>query len=280
VLLAIDLFPEAHILCYAGVTRDDAKKLVQDAMFPRGPSGAKHTKLFVGGSDVEEANHIVEVARKAMFSPFQLAVIVDPRGAHTTASAAVAKTLSMSRKVRLGDLKGRKVAILAGTGPVGEIAARLYAGEGAEVIVTSRTADRAVRLAEAVNREFKVQAVKGLRAGEQYEVRKAVSEAEIVLCAGAAGAQLLKLSTLKECPTCKVVADVNAIPPLGMEGLESTDDSKELLPGVIGTGAIAIGILKNSVEAELFRRAMASASGIFDYKVAYDIAKGMVLSKA
>lgn len=279
ILLAMDLYPEAEILYYSNVTSEDAKKLVQDAMFPRGPSGAKHTKLFIGGYNVEEANDIIDVAKKAMFPPFQLAMVVDPRGAHTTASAAVAKTLALLKKRNLGELKGKKVTVLAATGPVGEIITKIYVNEAAQVTVTSRTLEKAQRLAQSVNSELKVQAVKGARASNPEEVGEAISGAEIVVCAGAAGAVLLPLRTIKECASCKVVADINAIPPLGVEGLEATADAKEFSPDVFGSGALAIGTLKNSVEAELLRRAMDSASGIFDYKIAYEIAKKMVLEK-
>jgi len=95
ILTAIDLYPEAQILHYSDVNVRDAKRIIQDAMFPRGPGGAKHTKIFIGGQDVEKALGILEVAKSSMFPPFELAVIVDPRGAYTTASAAVAKTLAL-----------------------------------------------------------------------------------------------------------------------------------------------------------------------------------------
>ena len=94
-LIAIDLYPEAQILNYSNVEISDAKRIIQDAMFPRGPEGAKHTKVFIGGQDVEKALGILEVVQKSMFPPFELSVIIDPRGAYTTASAAVAKTLKL-----------------------------------------------------------------------------------------------------------------------------------------------------------------------------------------
>ena len=92
-LIAIDLFPEAQILHYSDVSLRDAKRIIQDAMFPRGPAGVKNTKIFIGGQDVEKALGILDVAKKSLFPPFELSVIIDPRGAYTTASAAVAKML-------------------------------------------------------------------------------------------------------------------------------------------------------------------------------------------
>jgi methylene-tetrahydromethanopterin dehydrogenase len=88
------------------------------------------------------------------------------------------------------------------------------------------------------------------------------------------------LNILKEHgKNCKIVADVNAIPPLGVEGLEFGAEGKEILPRIFGIGALAIGKLKNAVEVELIRRAMEEPKGIFDYKAAYDIAKKRALEK-
>ena len=115
ILTAVDLFPDAQILTYSNVAPEDSKRIIQDSMFPRGPDGAKQTKLFIGGQDVEKAIQILEIAKKSMFPPFELAVIVDPRGAYTTASAAVAKTLLTSIEKGLGDFKGKTVTVLAGT---------------------------------------------------------------------------------------------------------------------------------------------------------------------
>lgn len=280
ILTAVDLFPEAQILAYSNVEPADSKRIIQDAMFPRGPDGAKQTKLFIGGYDVEKAMEILEIARKSMFPPFELAVIIDPRGAYTTASAAVAKTLSTLMEKGLGDFKGKSVTVLAGTGPVGQIASRLYAAEGANVVVTSRDLARSTSIANKINKEIGGERACGLQAPTPNEMGNAIKGSQIVLAAGAAGVALLPLSVLKEHgKECRVVADINAVPPLGVEGLKSTDENVEVLPRVWGIGALSIGTFKNKVEAQVFKRATESPKGIFDYKIAYEIAKSIVLAK-
>lgn len=280
ILTVIDIFPDAKILKYENVTAEDAEKIVYDVMFPRGPEGAKHTKLFISGSDFKRANEILEKAKKCMFPPFELSIITDPKGAYTTASAAVAKTLELSLERRYGDLENKTVAVLAGTGPVGQTAARLYAVEKANVIVTSRELHRASSVATKINEELEDERVRGVEAQTSEEIGKAIEKAEIILSAGAAGVQLLPSDVLKECGrNCKIVADVNAIPPLGVEGLKSEAEGEEILPNIFGIGALAIGKLKNKVEAELIKRAAEESKGIFDYKVAYEIAKKIILGK-
>ncbi len=276
ILIAIDLFPEAQILSYSDVDLRDAKRIIQDAMFPRGPGGAKHTKIFIGGQDVEKALEILDVAKKSMFPPFELSVIIDPRGAYTTASAAVAKTLKLFKEKGFGDFKGKNATILAGTGPVGQVAARLYAMEGSKVVLTSRKQDRATAVANKINEELGTLQVCGVQAAAPDETGEAIKEADVILAAGAAGIQLLPLSVLRDYgKQCKVVGDINAVPPLGIEGLKSTHENKEFLPGKFGIGALAIGPLKIQIEAELFKRAVESPKGILDYKSAYEIAKSI-----
>ncbi|MEM0007141.1 MAG: methylene-tetrahydromethanopterin dehydrogenase N-terminal domain-containing protein [Candidatus Bathyarchaeia archaeon] len=280
ILATIDVLPEAAILKYENVTVEDAERLVYDAMFPRGPEGTKHTKIFINGRNFELTNEILERIKKCMFPPFELSVVIDPRGAYTTASAAVAKTLEASMVKGFGSLEGKKVTVLAGTGPVGQTAARLYASEKAKVIVTSRDLKRSTAVAEKINEEFKEERAKGVEAKTPEEIGAAIKDAEIVLAAGAAGIQLLPLNTLKEYgKNCKIVADINAIPPLGVEGLKPTWDMKEIIPNVFGIGALAIGVLKSVIEAKMIKMAAEEPKGIFDYKIAYQIAKEAVTKK-
>jgi methylenetetrahydrofolate/methylenetetrahydromethanopterin dehydrogenase (NADP+) len=272
-LVAIDLYPDAQIINYSNVEVSDAKRLIQDAMFPRGPEGAKHTKVFIGGQDVDKALEILKVVKKSMFPPFQLSVIVDPRGSNTTASAAVAKTMKLFEE-KFGDFKGKTAAILAGTGPVGVVAARLYASEGGNVVLTSRKLDRATAAADKINEELGTKQVCGAKAGTPEEIGEAIKDADIVLACGAAGIQLLPLSVLEKYgQKVKVLGDINAVPPLGIEGLKATHKGKEFTPGKFGIGALAIGPLKIQVEGEMFKQAVESPSGIVSYKVAYELAK-------
>jgi hypothetical protein len=280
ILSTIDVLPDAAVLKYENVTAEDAEKIIQDAMFPRGPEGAKHTKIFINGHDFKRANDILEKVKHSMFPPFELAIMIDPRGAYTTAAAAVAKTLSLSVEKGLGGLEKKTVAILAGTGPVGQTAARLYASEKTDVILTSRSLQKAASLATKINEECGEEKVRGVEAQTAEEIGKAIEKTEIILSAGAAGTNLLPLNVLKEHGRkCRIVADINAIPPLGVEGLDSNSDGKEILPYVFGIGALSIGKMKNRIEVELIKRVAEESRGVFDYKTGYEIAKKLTLEK-
>ena len=105
-LVAIDAFPDSMIFKYENVTAEDAPKIVFDLLFPRGPEGAKHTKVFINGSNFEMVEKVVEATQKAMKSaPWGNSIIVDPRGGYSTAAAAVAKTFGAAMEKSLGSLE-------------------------------------------------------------------------------------------------------------------------------------------------------------------------------
>ena len=278
-LVAIDAFPDSMIFKYENVTGEDAPKIVFDLLFPRGPEGAKHTKVFINGSNFEEVEKVVQATQKAMKSaPWGNSIIVDPRGGYSTAAAAVAKTFGASMEKGLGTLEGKKVTVLAGTGPVGQTAARIYAAEKADVTISSRSLAKGQAVADKINAECGATRVKVVEVSKPEQTESAVKDAEIILAAGAGGIQLLSAADIDQASKCKIVGDINAIKPLGVEGLGSNDD-KEMKPGVWGIGALAIGKLKIKTEMEMIKRATTEPSGLFDYAIAYTIAKDQILKK-
>ncbi len=279
-LVAIDAFPDSMIFKYENVTGEDAAKIVYDTLFPRGPMGAAHTKIFINGSNFEMVEKVVEATQNSMASaPWGNSIIVDPRGAYSTAAGAVAKTLGLSLEKSFRPLEGKSVTVLAGTGPVGQTAARIYASEKANVTITSRTLAKGQAVADKINKEVGTTRVKVVEVNKPEQTAEAVKDAEIILAAGAGGIQLLSAIDLKGAKRCKIVADINAIKPLGVEGLGSNDDGKELSPGVFGIGALAIGKLKIKIETDMIKRAAEAPQGLFDYSIAYDIGKTQIMKK-
>ncbi len=280
-LVALDSFPDSTLIKYENVTGEDAAKIVFDALFPRGPEGAKHTKIFINGSNFDMVNEVVAATQKCMSSaPWGNSIIVDPRGGYSTAAGAVAKTLGVSLEKGFGTLEGKNVTVLAGTGPVGQTAARIYASEKANVIITSRSLAKGQAVADKINKEVGAEAVKAVEISIPQQLGLALEFADIILAAGAGGIQLLSANDMNAyAKNCKIVADINAIKPLGVEGLDSNDDGKELKPGLYGIGALAIGKLKIKIETEMIKRATAEPSGLFDYSIAYQIGKANILKK-
>ncbi len=214
-LVAVDCFPDSMIFKFENVTGEDAPKIVFDLLFPRGPLGAAHTKIFINGSNFEEVEKVVAATQKAMKSaPWGNSIIVDPRGGYSTAAAAVAKTFGAAKEKGLGDLEGKKVTVLAGTGPVGQTAARIYAAEKADVTITSRSLAKGQVVADKINAEVGSQRVKVVEVSKPEQTAAAVKDSEIILSAGAGGVQLLSKADIDAAPNCKIVGDINAIKPL------------------------------------------------------------------
>jgi methylene-tetrahydromethanopterin dehydrogenase len=256
------------VVPYANVTEETGTLLIQDIIFSRGPKGAKFTALFIGGNDVDLAETIRAAVTKSMFPPFQVSVMIDPKGAYTTAAALVAKV-----EKALGGLSGRKAAILGGTGPVGRVAASLCAKNGCEVIVGSRSREAADRLAKGIAEKAGGK-IAGAQMGTDDEKVPILKGVDVILATAKAGVEILSRSALGALPTGKVVADVNAVPPSGVAGLKPEDDLKEIAPGIRGIGALATGVLKYEVEMEMLETIRTSKEFIvLDDGSAMDIAR-------
>lgn len=239
-----------HLIPYGGIESEDVQSLVYGAMFTRGPKDLKHSAVFVGGSDVSRGEAIFKAVKNAFFGPISVSVMLDSNGCNTTAAAAVAKILSK------GDVTGKTVAILSGTGPVGMRAAAMLAKEGAKVTLTSRTMEKAELACHAIGERFGVTVNPG-KASNVDENVPYVQSAYGVLCTGAAGILLVEDALWKNVPDLKVLADVNAVPPLGIEGIDPNWDGKEIdgktLFGAIGIGGLKMKVHKACVE-KLFQR--------------------------
>jgi hypothetical protein len=252
---------------YANVTPENVGALVDGTIFTRGGKDKQNTAIFIGGGNMEKGEALLEAVKKRFFGPFRVSVMLDSNGSNTTAAAGVA-LLAKAKK-----LKGKKAVVLAGTGPVGMRAAAFLAQEGADVTITSRTKDRAEAAAKALENRFGVK-VKGIAAADDKARAEAVKDANIVYAAGAIGAQLLPASAWKDNPNIQLLADVNAQPPLGIEGIEATDKGKDY-GGKLAFGALGIGGLKLKLHRGSIKRLFESSDGVLDAEEIYALAKEM-----
>jgi hypothetical protein len=196
-----------------------------------------------------------------------VSIMLDSNGSNTTAAAGVA-LLAKGRS-----LKGKKAVVLGGTGPVGMRAAGFLGMEGCDVTITSRTKERADAAAEVIGKRFGIE-VKGVAGGTDEERAEACKDANIVYAAGAIGVQLLPKAAWLDNPNVEMVADVNAQPPLGIEGIEATDKGKEY-NGKLAFGALGIGGLKLKLHRACIGKLFDSSEGVFDAEEIYALAKEM-----
>ncbi len=265
------------VVTYGDVSVDDVRSLVMDAMFPRGPKGIGDTTLFIGGKDVAKCEEMLKVAKKTMFPPFEISVIFDPAGSCTTSAALVAKVAYTVKERLGGTLSGRKITVLAGAGNVGSRAAHLFAKEGADVVIADLANDVAKKVASEVNEKVglgKVSVFELERSDDS--VYEACKNSEIVVSTAPPGVRTLSKDVLGKLSGCKLVADINAVPPEGIEGMKATADGDEIASGVFSVGPLSIGVVKLQVELKLVEEAVSSQKGIFGYEEAYELAKKVV----
>ena len=254
-----------EVLSYGGVTATDVAPLVHGAIFTRGLPDLRHTAVWVGGADVSAAEALFTAVQKTFFGPFRVSAMMDANGCNTTAAAAVARLAGVAK------LDGARAVVLGGTGPVGLRAAALLARESAIVTLCSRSRERARAACEHLKARFAVD-VSPCEAWDEEGVTRALEGADVCLSAGAAGIQFLPRAVWVPHPRLRALADVNAVPPLGIGGIEATDKGVER-EGKRVFGALGIGSLKMKVHracvAQLFER----NDAVIDLENIYGVAR-------
>jgi len=259
-----------ELFAYGGVKPEQVRDLVHGAIFTRGPKDLKRTAIFVGGSNVQASEAIFNQLLPAMVPQFGLrvSVMLDPNGSNTTAAAAVR---SVTKQM---DVKGKKILLLAGTGPVGQRCAFLLAGLGAIVIISSRTREKAdAVLQEVAKRGVDKALLHAMQVANHAELEKALEGCEVVISTGAAGVCLLPAEVRRKFVGLKAVVDLNAVPPMGIEGVEVMDKGT-MRDGVICFGAIGVGDLKMKVHRASISKLFERNDYVLDAREIYEIALG------
>jgi len=242
------------VVPYTNVELEQVAALTQDTIFSRGPKGVKRTGIFIGGRDNGLAADMLDAAKRAMVPPFEVSMFVDPSGAFTTAAGMVAAVEKHLKKAHATDLNGKTVMIFGGSGPVGAAAAVLASQAGAKVGIVGREESSRARLtAEDCNRRYGTQ-VEPVEANTEALKLAMMQRADVVLATARAGHRVVTRELLAAAPRLLVAADVNAVPPAGIEGVGPMDDGAPLAAGsrkAVGIGALAIGNIKYQTQRGL-----------------------------
>ena len=254
-----------EVMSYGGVTEADVRDLVHGAIFTRGPKDLNHTAIFIGGTDMAAGERLLAAVRKTFFGPMRVSVMLDSNGSNTTAVAAVARMATV-----VGDLAGKRAVVTAGTGPVGMRAAGLLAKAGAEVTLTSRRAVEPAFL-EALTSRFGG-TVRAVVLADAAEAAAVLEGAEVIVSAGPAGVCLIPKAAWAGRPGLRAVADLNAVPPMGVEGVEVQDSAVER-EGAKVYGALGVGSLKMKVHKACIARLFERNDLVLDAETIADVAK-------
>ena len=260
---------------YTNVSLDEVEGLVQDAMFSRSPRDATRTGVFIGGKDALVALDMLDAAGKALFKPFEISLFADPAGSFTTAAAMIAVVEKALKEKKDRALRGVAMSVFGATGVVGTASAVIAALEGASVTLAARdTSDRTARHAADVNRRFGVNLA--VADGSTTETKAAILAAtEVVLCAAKAGVRVIDATEIASAQKLLIAADVNAVPPSGIEGVDAQANGTPLGEhGALGIGALAIGNVKYRTESGLFKQMTEAKAPLrLDFRQAFDLAR-------
>ena len=260
------------IMSYGGVTEGDVRDLIHGCIFTRGAKDLHNTAVWIGGNNMSAGEQLLAMAQDALFAPFSVSIMLDSNGSNTTAVAAVVKI-----EETLGDLHGKKVVILAGTGPVGQRAAGLLAKDGANVTITSRKPEQGEKARQFISARFDVE-VEAVALNDPSKLPEVLAGAEILLNSGPAGVQMVPKAAWTAVKTLKIAVDLNAVPPLGIEGVE-VDDAGEEREGVLVYGAFGVGNFKTKLHKECVGRLFTRNDLVLDAEAIADVARELVKKK-
>jgi len=264
------------IFTYTNVTPDEITGLVQDAIFSRGPRGVWRTGIFLGGRSMDVAMEMLETAKKSMFPPFQVSLFADPSGAFTTGAALSAHVVATCREQFNSTLRGKRVVVFGASGPVGGCASIMCAKEGAEVTMVAHSSiEKTKALAEKFNAQYGVN-LKAVDGSSEAKKADIIADAEILLSCAAAGVRVISTAQLQNAKNLIIAADVNAVPPSGIEGVDARSDATPIV-GVdwaLGLGALAIGSRKYNLQKHMFQAMMDNETAVsLDFLSAFEIAR-------
>jgi hypothetical protein len=238
------------VLGFGQITAENLAGIVQGAMFPRGPDGLANTAFWVGGSTVRDGEAVFEAAQELFFEPFRPSIMLDSDGSNTTAAACVARVRGAVT------LRGSRAAVI-GVGPVGVRTGELLRREGAEVTaytfppdVMERGYRRASGIKVAQEAGFEV-----VEPASSDELDAALVGHLAIFAAGPAGMQV----------------DYSAADPVGVEGVDRTDDLKED-DGVLKLGALAVGAPKMKLQKRCVQQMFETKGTVMDLDGIYDVA--------
>lgn len=266
---------------YVNVEPSEVKGLAQDVIFSRSPKGLQKTGIFIGGRDTKQAIDMLKTAKNTMFPPFEVSVFADPSGAFTTAAGMVAVVEKELEDKFNTTIEGKNLLTLGGTGPVGQAACVLAAGAGANVKIIGRQLDKVERIAERCNDEFGDGKI-AIEAATNNNITTLIKTAEVVFATGAIGIELLNAEHIATATELKVVADVNAIPPFGVAGLDPFNNGKKFANSpsdAVGIGALAIGNIKYQTQNRLLKNMIESEIPLYlHFEHAFEVAREVIKS--
>ena len=103
-------------------------------------------------------------------------------------------------------------------------------------------------------------------------------DVEVLLNSGPAGVQMVPKTVWTGAKNLKIAVDLNAVPPLGLEGIEVSDAGK-VREGVVVYGAFGVGNFKTKLHKACVARLFTRNDLVLDAETIADVARELIAKK-
>lgn len=266
------------IVPHTGVGADKVGDVVQDAIFSRPPGTIRQSGIFLGGYDIDLAADMFKAAAAAVVPPFELSIFTDPNGAYTTSAALVAVAEKLLKDKSNKTLEGCRARVFGG-GPVGLSAAILLAKAGAEVGVAKLTNSPRSAPLKDLSERYGVRLQHWDAQDDELKV-KCLEGCELLFATAKEGIQVVSSAVLDSAQALVVAADVNAVPPAGIEGIDVMASGTEINTAngsLVTVGALGVGKVKYDLQKGLFEDMLSTDKPLrIDFPAAFERARQLV----
>ena len=109
----------------------------------------------------------------------------------------------------------------------------------------------------------------------EESVRQVLQDAAVVVSAGPAGVRVLPAALWQGLEHLKTMIDLNAVPPLGIEGIEATDKDHDR-SGVRVWGALGVGGTKMKIHKKAIQQLFTANNLVLDAEEVLELGQGLL----
>jgi hypothetical protein len=146
------------------------------------------------------------------------------------------------------------------------------------VTITSRKPEQGEKARQFISARFNVQ-VEAVTLNDPSNLPELLQDVEVLLNSGPAGVQMVPRSAWQRANNLQIAVDLNAVPPLGIEGID-VNDSGQTRDGVVVFGAFGIGNFKTKLHKACVARLFTRNDLVLDAEAIAEIARELVTAKA
>ena len=144
--------------------------------------------------------------------------------------------------------------------------------------ITSRKPEQGEKARQFISARFSVH-VDAVTMNDPAALPDLLRDVDVLLNSGPAGVQMVPRSAWAGAKSLKVAVDLNAVPPLGIEGIE-VNDAGAKRENVVVFGAFGVGNFKTKLHKACVARLFTRNDLVLDAEAIADIARELISARA